>query len=149
MKLMRLAFPAVAAVVLSVPQGAVAEPVRSTLSVVRSLSIASVRPIQLAHGPLDRPLGVSAEMPIDAPAVIQIAGDPGRVYRIRAPQALVTARGETVLDDLRLWSANTGEVSSSRAGRMDANGRDVLYVTGRLTAAGTGRASLPISIAYE
>jgi hypothetical protein len=149
MRMMRLIFPAVAAVALAHPQAAGAEPAHTTLTVVRSLTIAAVRPIQLTPESLDRPLRVSAEILVDAPAIIQIAGDPGRVYRIRAPQALVTARGETVLDDLRLWSANTGEVSSSRAGRMDANGRDVLHVTGRLTSAATGRASLPISIAYE
>jgi len=149
MNMMRLASWATAAIVLCVPQVAGAETVHTTLTVVRSLSIASVRPIQLMPETLDRPLGINASIPVDAPAVIQIAGDPGRVYRIRAPGMLVTSDGVTVVDDLRLWSAKSGDVSSSRAARMDVDGRDVLHVTGRLKSTTTGRASLPISIDYE
>lgn len=149
MTTMRFHLLAFAAVALTVPQAAGAEPVRTTLTVMRSLGIASVRPIQLTPETLDRPLGVSAEIRIDAPAVVRVAGDPGRVYRIRAPRTLLTSTGEIVLDDLRLLSASSGDVSSSRAARMDLDGRDLLQITGRLKSATTGRASLPISIDYE
>jgi hypothetical protein len=93
MTAMRFAFLVATVIALSVPQAAEAETVHTTLTVVRSLSIASIRPIQLTPETLDHRLGVSAEMSVDAPAVIRITGDPGRVYRIRTPRTLLTETG--------------------------------------------------------
>ena len=149
MTMRRFLFCAATALVLLAPQLAVAgEPAVASLNVVRSLSIASVRPIQLTSA-VQRPLGIDARGLAGAPAIIRIAGDPGRVYRIRAPAILRSPDGEAVVDDLRLWSVNAGDVSSSRVARMDVNGHDVLRITGRLKSAASGRASLPISIDYE
>ncbi len=143
-----LIFSATALTLLAPQAAAAGEPAAASLNVVRSLSIASVRPIQLTST-VQRPLGIEARSLAGAPAIIRIAGDPGRVYRIRAPAILRSLNGEAVVDDLRIWSVNAGDVSSSRVARMDVHGHDMLQITGRLKSPASGRASLPISIDYE
>jgi hypothetical protein len=128
------------------------EPARASLSVERSLSIASVRPIQLSPDDPVATLSMRADIRPDAPAVIRIAGDPGRLYRIRVPRTLASSEGVILVEDLQIWSENTGDISKSRTSRMDFEGRDLLHVSGRLrppTGAGEPIAALPLSIDYD
>lgn len=128
------------------------EPARATLSVERSLSIASVRPIQLSPNDPVATLSMRADIQPNAPAVISVTGDPGRVYRIRVPDTLTSVEGVALVEGLRIWSENTGDISSSRTSRMDFEGRDLLRVSGRLRpAAGATEpiAALPLSVDYE
>lgn len=128
------------------------EPARATLSVERSLSIASVRPIQLSPEDRIATLSMRADIQPNAPAVIRVTGDPGRVYRIRVPSTLASVEGVALVEDLRIWSENTGDISDTRTSRMDFEGRDMLRVSGRLRRAGgvaTSFAALPLSIVYE
>lgn len=128
------------------------EPARASLTVQRALSVVAVRPIQLSPEQRDATLTLSADIRPDAPAVIHVTGDPGRVYRIRVPQTLTSPEGAALIENLRIWSDNTGDVSASRASRMDDQGRDLLRVTGfarSAAAVGEGVATLPFSIDYE
>lgn len=128
------------------------EPARATLSVERSLSIASVRPIQLSPDDTVATLSMRADIQPNAPAVISVTGDPGRVYRIRVPDNLTSVEGVALVEDLRIWSENTGDISDTRTSRMDFEGRDLLRVSGRVRpAAGVAEhfAALPLSIDYE
>lgn len=128
------------------------EPARATLSVERSLSIASVRPIQLSPEDRFATLSMHADIQPNAPAVIRVTGDPGRVYRIRVPNTLSSFEGVALVEGLRIWSENTGDISTSRTSRMDFEGRDLLRVSGRLRPAeGAAEpfAALPLSIDYE
>lgn len=124
----------------------------ASLTVSRGLSVATVRPMRLQLSPGDAALSVTGVTLADAPAMIQISGDPGRVYRIRlAP----VGEGATaaVIDDLRIWSANAGDISVARVSHMDLQGRDLLRVSGRLRVsenpAADAVATLPLSIDYE
>lgn len=141
MLLLALAVPAVAQ-----------EPARATISIERSLSIVSVRPIQLSPEQRVATLSLSADIQPNAPAVIRVTGDPGRVYRIRVPRTLTSSEGVALVEDLQIWSANTGDVSVTRTSHMDLDGRDMLRISGRLrpaNGASESVAALPLSIDYE
>lgn len=141
MLLIALAFPALAQ-----------EPARATISIERSLSIVSVRPIQLSPEQRVATLSLSADIQPNAPAVIRVTGDPGRVYRIRVPRTLSSSEGVALVEDLQIWSENTGDVSVTRTSHMDLDGRDMLRVSGRLrpaNGASESIAALPLSIDYE
>lgn len=128
------------------------EPARATLSVERSLSIASVRPIQLSPDDPVATLSMRADIQPDAPAVISVTGDPGRVYRVSVPRTLASPEGVVLVENLQIWSENTGDISTSRTSRMDFEGRDLLHVSGRLrpgTGAAKPFATLPLSIDYD
>jgi len=128
------------------------ETARATLNVERSLSIASVRPIQLSPNDPVASLSMRADIRPDAPAVIRITGDPGRLYRIRVPRTLAASDGVVLVEDLKIWSENTGDISKSRTSRMDFQGRDLLHVSGRLrppAGAAEPIAALPLSIDYD
>lgn len=123
---------------------------RAALTVQRSLSVVAVRPIQMSPERRDATLSLSADVQPDAAAVIRVSGDPGRVYRIRMPQALTARDGAALVEDLRIWSDNAGDVSESRASRMDDQGRDLLRISGQVRSLRSdGLASLPLSIDYE
>lgn len=125
----------------------------ASLAVVqRGLSMTSMRPMRLKVEEPAAGLHMESISLADAPALIQIGGDPGRFYRIRLPRLLDT--GETaIVEDLTIWSTNAGDISDTRVARMDHQGRDMLRVTGRLKVASDGRsmpiAALPLSIDYE
>ncbi len=125
----------------------------SSLTVQRSLSVVTVRPIQIASPGRGASLSLAAFADPESPAEIRVTGDPGRVYRIRVPSTLMAADGTTVLEDIKIWSLNVGDVSVTRVSQMDLQGRDLLRVTGRLRIQGNEAlletVSLPLSIDYE
>lgn len=125
----------------------------STLTVQRSLSVVAVRSIQITSPGRAANLSLSAFADPDAPAEIRVTGDPGRVYRIRVPGALISSDGAAIVEDLKIWSLNAGDVSTTRVSHMDMEGRDLLRITGRLRLEGKDptleSAPLPLSIDYE
>lgn len=124
----------------------------ASLTVRRGLSIATVTPMRLQPSEPDVALSVSGTNLVDAPAMIQISGDPGRVYRIRLPQQDAD-EGVALIQDLKIWSATSGDISESRVARLDLQGHDLLRVSGRLRVRlddeGEPIAALPLSIDYE
>lgn len=124
----------------------------ATLTVQRGLSISTVSPMRLQPLESEVALSVTGSNPVDAPAMIQITGDPGRVYRIRLPQSDID-QDVAVIQDLKIWSANAGDISETRVARLDLQGRDLLRVSGRLRVRlddeGEPIAALPLSIDYE
>lgn len=124
----------------------------ATLTVQRGLSIATVSPMRLQPSEPGVALSVSGSNLVDAPAMIQISGDPGRVYRIRLPQDDAD-QGVAVIQDLKIWSATSGDISETRVARLDLLGHDMLRVSGRLRVRlddeGDPIAALPLSIDYE
>jgi len=122
------------------------------LTVQQGLSIGTVSPMRLQPSTGDAGLSVRGSNAADAPAMIQITGDPGRVYRIRLPQA-AGDESMAVVQDLRIWSATSGDISETRTARLDMNGHDLLRVSGelrvRLDDEGEPVAALPLSIDYE
>jgi len=133
---------------------AVGQTARGSLEVQRSLSVAAVHVIPARPNALSASLSVLSDPGRSgAPSVVMVRGDPGRVYRIRVPDTLVSDQGVAVVEALHIWSANTGDVSTARVSHMDLDGRDLLRITGRLRQEGSGRKggimALPLTINYE
>lgn len=129
-----------------------AEPGTAILTVQRGLSISTVSPMRLQPNAPGVALSVTGTNLVDAPAVIQISGDPGRVYRIRLPRTDAD-QDVAVIEDLQIWSATSGDVSETRVARLDLQGHDLLRVSGRLRVRLDGGeepvVALPLSIDYE
>lgn len=142
-----------ALVVVSAPASAAfTQTADSSLTVQRSLSVVAIRSIQIASPGQGTSLSLRALVDPDAPAEVRVTGDPGRVYRIRIPSSLLSADGEVILDNLKIWSLNTGDVSQTKVSHMDLEGRDLLRITGRLrleSGETLDAISLPLSIDYE
>ena len=147
-----LALPLVASLLAISYPGWAQDSARAMLSVERSLSVVGIRAIHLSPEARFATLSLRADIQPDAPAVIRVTGDPGRVYRIRVPRTLTSSDGVALVENLRIWSDNSGDVSLTRTSRMDFEGRDMLRVTGHLSSAhGSSEtiAALPLSIDYE
>ena len=150
----RLALPLLTALIAGLPAAAFAQSQNGsgTLTVQRGLSIATVSPMRLQPNETNVALSVSGTNLVDAPAMIQISGDPGRIYRIRLPQD-DGDQGVAVIEDLKIWSATSGDISETRVARLDLQGHDLLRVSGRLRVRLDGSteplAALPLSIDYE
>lgn len=143
-----------AALIAGAPAVAVAQAENgsASLTVQRGLSISTVSPMRLQPNEPGVALSVTGSNLVDAPAMIQISGDPGRVYRIRLPQDEAD-QGVAVIEDLKIWSATSGDISETRVARLDLQGHDLLRVSGRLRIRlddeGEPVAALPLSIDYE
>ncbi len=90
----------------------------------------------------------------DAPAVIDITGDPGRVYRIQLPETIDTQRSAGVISGFQVWSETVGDVSRTMTGRLNAEGHDRLRISGVLTTASgmiitDVQTAVPVNIDYE
>ncbi|RZJ43183.1 MAG: hypothetical protein EON86_05745 [Brevundimonas sp.] len=142
------------ALIAGTPAAAVAQSENgsASLTVQRGLSISTVSPMRLQPNEPGVALSVTGSNLVDAPAMVQISGDPGRVYRIRLPQGEAD-QDVAVIEDLRIWSANSGDISETRVARLDLQGHDLLRVSGRLRIRldneGEAVAALPLSIDYE
>lgn len=134
---------------------ALAQTARGSLEVQRSLSVAAVHVISARPNDLSASLSVVSDAGgSEAPSVVLVRGDPGRVYRIRVPDTLVSDQGVSIVEELQIWSVNAGDISTARVSHMDADGRDLLRITGRLRQDGSDQAggvitSLPLTIDYE
>ena len=125
-----------------------------TLSNVQSMSfVATRRNVDEAAAPNGTNTGADGDTS-DAPAVIDITGDPGRVYRIQLPETIDTDLSEGVITGFQVWSETVGDVSTTMAGRLNAEGHDRLRISGVLTAARgmiitDVQTAVPVSIDYE
>lgn len=136
-----VAFAAPSAVLAQTPRGS------ATLTVESPLTVAPTAPVRLKGQTTGEAPTVQGALALaDAPTVVMVGGDPNRVYRVRIPNA--SATGEQAV---RIISDNAGDVSDSGVGRLDAQGRDRLHITGYtgvLTEV-QGRSTIPLSIVYE
>lgn len=129
-------------------------PATASVNIQNSLNVATIRPMRFEARANGGSLSVTASGLADAPAMIQISGDPGRIYRIRVPRILTATGDVAMIEDLRVWSLNSGDISETRVGRMDSEGRDLLRITGqlRILRSSDGASTvtaLPLSIDYE
>lgn len=124
-----------------------------SVTIRQAVAVSSQRPMRFQAQEQQTSLGVSTEGgQADAPAVIQVTGDPDRAYRIRLPQT-VGADG-AVIEGLKVSSLTSGDITGLGVARMDAEGRDLLSISGRLKTGVGGLtpgapASLLVSIVYE
>lgn len=126
-----------------------------TLSNVQSMSFVATRRnvdqgATAPNGTNTDPTGDAS----DTPAVIDITGDPGRVYRIQLPEAIDTQLSEGVISGFQVWSETVGDVSKTMTGRLNAEGHDRLRISGVLTTAHgmiitDVQTAVPVNIDYE
>lgn len=67
-------------------------------------------------------------------AVVQITGDPGRLYRISVAAPVPTDPNAPPPAVLTIWSDTSGDISESQTGQLDANGQDTLRIRAIATA---------------
>lgn len=139
----------VALAALAAPSAVSAQSARgsATLTVESPLTVAPTAPLRLKGQTSGEAPTVEGALALaDAPTVVMVGGDPNRVYRVRIPNA---SAGDQ--QAVRIISDNAGDVSDSGVGRLDAQGRDRLHITGyngALTEV-QGRPTIPLSIVYE
>lgn len=123
----------------------------STIAIERAVTVSGVRPMSFREvgGEVDAVSGGGG-----TEAIIEVTGDPGRVYRVRLPDMIAAGAEGATIDSFTLRSDNSGDISETLSARMDAHGFDRLHVGGRLRrTAGLVitevRAAVPVSIDYE
>lgn len=107
----------------------------ASLVVEGSVAVSSVSPILLKDGK------------IDGAVVIDIAGDPGRAYRLQVQATVTEASGRT-----RVVSDASGEIGPAGTTRTGADGLDRLRIFGAtalLRPGVSGGSVLPLRIVYE
>lgn len=123
----------------------------STIVIERALTLSAVRPLTFARS---SPNGGALHSAGFEEAVIQVTGDPGRLYRVRLPETIATSTPGTIIDGFTVWSDSSGDISRSLSGRIDATGRDRLRIGGSLRHSNgiiltDVTAAIPVSVDYE
>jgi Domain of unknown function (DUF4402) len=141
-----LAFAALAGQVQAQSRSAV-----SALTIERPLQVSTVRPLTFGPSQVD---GSIAAPTGPTEAVIQVTGDPGRIYRVRLPAAIATGVPGATIDGFTIWSDTSGDISQTLTAKMDNTGHDRLRIGGSLRRSGTlvlteVVAALPLSVDYE
>jgi Domain of unknown function (DUF4402) len=121
------------------------------ITVERALTISTVRPLSFGRTSAD---GVPLPSGVTTDAVIQITGDPGRVYRVRLPVAITTSTPDATIDSFTIRSDNSGDISETLTARMDQTGQDRLHIGGSLRQSSAivitdVIAAIPLSVDYE
>jgi len=129
---------------------AVAQVADRTGSIVieRSVSVGNFAPIvpwrspssisggaPLSNAPAPAPSAAPGPAPAAGGcAVVQITGDPGRLYRISVAAPVSTDPNAPPPAVLTIWSDTSGDISESQTGQLDANGQDTLRISAIATA---------------
>jgi len=90
----------------------------------------------------------------ETPAIRVITGEPGRIYRVTPPASATAAPGGLSVTAFTLWSTNSGDITSSRLGQLNAQGRDTIRIGASLmvprgTKNDTFTANTPVTITYD
>lgn len=149
--MMRVLSIAMTVTVLASPAMGQSRMATSSITVERPLSVISVRPMSFSA------TAMSANVPASSAtgeAIIQITGDPGRIYRVRLPAMIEADTAGSSIDSFTIRSDNAGDISTTLTARMDDAGQDRLHVGGLLRRVGglmvtDVRAAIPLSIDYE
>lgn len=121
------------------------------LTVERALTVSTVRPLSFGPSQVDGSI-VSPTGPTEA--VVQVTGDPGRLYRVRLPAAIATGVPGATIEGFTIWSDNSGDISQALTARMDGAGKDRLHIGGSLRRPSTltlieVTTAIPLSVDYE
>lgn len=141
-------------IVLAAVAGDTAAQTRSTtgtITVERALTISTVRPLSFGPSQVNGSIVASTGT---TQAVIQVTGDPGRIYRVRLPATIATSTPGATIDGFTIWSDNSGDISETLTARMDGTGQDRLHIGGSLRRSSTLIVSefttaIPLSVDYE
>jgi len=123
----------------------------ASLTVERSLTIAAVQPMSFNRVSIGTSVTVTTQ---SGTAVMRVSGDPGRVYRVTLPAAIVARPGDMAVDLFTVISDNSGDITQNLTARMNSEGSDRLEITGLLRkpvgiALSNVSAAVPIGVDYE
>jgi hypothetical protein len=90
----------------------------------------------------------------ETPAIRVITGEPGRIYRVTPPASATATPGGLTVTAFTLWSANSGDITASRLGQLNAQGKDTIRIGASLivpkgTKNDTFTANTPVTITYD
>ena len=90
----------------------------------------------------------------ETPAIRTITGQPGAIYRVTTPASASATPGGLTVNTFTVWSANGGNITTTRLGQLNASGTDTIRVGASLqvpqkTKNDTYTANVTITIAYE
>lgn len=147
----------VIAVAFAAPAMAQTRVASGTIQIERALTLSNIQPMSFlatrrnvaGTGVVEEPGGAST-----APALIDITGDPGRLYRIQLPEAVNAEIADSVIDGFQVWSETMGDVTRTMTGRLNSEGHDRLRISGVLTTTAgmvitDVSTAVPVSIDYE
>jgi hypothetical protein len=148
--------------------------IAGTATVLRSMSVSTIAQMSFGKlqyngaGPAVAALVLRAVPPMartstdvqllpnggETPAIRVITGEPGRIYRVTPPASATAAPGGLAVTAFTLWSANSGDITSSRLGQLNAQGQDTIRIGASLmvprgTKNDTFTANTPVTITYD
>ena len=90
----------------------------------------------------------------ETPAIRTITGQPGALYRVVTPASATATPGGLTVNGFTVHSANSGDISASRLGQLNASGTDTIRVGATLqvpqkTKNDTYTSNVAITISYE
>jgi hypothetical protein len=90
----------------------------------------------------------------ETPAIRVITGEPGRIYRVTPLVSATATPGGLTVTAFTLWSANSGNITASRLGQLNAQGTDTVRIGASLvvpkgTRNATFTANAPVTITYD
>jgi hypothetical protein len=90
----------------------------------------------------------------ETPAIRVITGEPGRIYRVTPPVSATATPGGLTVTAFTLWSANSGNITASRLGQLNAQGTDTIRIGASLVVPkgvknDTFTANAPVTITYD
>jgi len=132
----------------ALPQSRIAD---GAVTIERALTISTVRALSFGRVPAN---GATVPASGSTDAIIQVTGDPGRLYRVRLPAAISTSTPGITVDSFTIWSDNSGDISNTLTARMDGSGQDRLRIGGSLRRSSTlvitdVTTAIPLSVDYE
>lgn len=83
-----------------------------------------------------------------------LVGTPGVSYRVVLPASTTTTTDGLLVNNFTLWSTTSGNITATRVGALNAQGKDSLSIGATMTAPrgtkpGIYGASVPVTVAYE
>ena len=148
--------------------------VAGTATIIRPMSVSTIAQMSFGRlhnngaGPATSNVVLSAAPPAartathaqllpnggETPAIRVITGEPGRMYRVTPAASATATPGGLTVTAFTLWSANSGDITASRLGQLNAQGKDTIRIGASLVVPNGAKndvftADTPVTIGYD